>query len=153
MLVLGSWALGNIAIGTYSRSQSMGQTKYFHEMNAAWNLINLSIASIGYFSNIEPNIGMSLSELISEQNKLDKILLFNAGLDVAYVTTGLFLNQRGINKDSDRLKGYGKSLMLQGLFLFVFDLGFYYFNNDLTGDIMKYVDSVDIGLGTISIRF
>lgn len=153
MLVLGSWSIGNIIIGAYGRQQYQGQTKYFYEMNASWNVINLSIASIGYFSNIEPSLGMSLTELISEQNKLDKILLFNAGLDVAYITTGLYLNQRGINKNSDRLRGYGKSLMLQGLFLFVFDLGFYYFNNDLTDDIMKYVESVDIGLGTITVRF
>jgi hypothetical protein len=122
-------------------------------MNAAWNLVNLTIAGFGYFNSMEPAIESTFTELLSEQNKLDKILLFNAGLDLAYLGTGLYLNERGINRNSERLKGYGKSLILQGLFLFAFDLGFYYFNNNLTGDMMQYLESVEIGLGRITIRF
>ena len=51
--------------------------------------------------------------------------LFNAGLDVGYMATGAYLWERGIRKDSRGLKGYGQSLILQGGFLFTFDLIMY----------------------------
>ena len=54
----------------------------------------------------------------------EKSFLFNAALDVAYMTAGFWLidasNYRA--DDADRFRGFGQSLILQGGFLFVFDL-------------------------------
>ena len=60
---------------------------------------------------------------------MEKILLFNAGLDVAYVMGGLYLNERGKNatdtQKRDQLRGFGKAVVLQGGFLLVFDTVMY----------------------------
>lgn len=55
---------------------------------------------------------------------MQKILLFNAGLDVGYMLGGVYLLERGKRevKNAERLRGFGRSILLQGAFLFVFDL-------------------------------
>jgi hypothetical protein len=129
MLTLGGWALGNIAVGSALYFNASGQNKYFHQMNVAWNLVNLSIAGFGYYSAVHPDTVLNITESLKQQSNIEKILLFNAGLDVAYVMTGFYLKERAKHsgKNSDRFRGYGNSLILQGSFLFVFDLTVYYF--------------------------
>jgi hypothetical protein len=60
---------------------------------------------------------------------LERTLIFNSGLDIAYIATGLYLRERGKNElnltRSEQFQGFGKSLMLQGGFLLVFDALFY----------------------------
>jgi hypothetical protein len=127
MLVLGSWAVGNIATGLILRGRTDGSTKYFHEMNAIWNSVNLGIAAFGYFSAARMAAPSSAFEMYGMQMGLDKTLLFNAGLDLAYVAGGFWLMERSKNTDKrpERLKGYGQSVVLQGAFLFVFDIALY----------------------------
>lgn len=36
MIILGSWAAGNILIGTYGNFKESGEAKYFHQFNAMW---------------------------------------------------------------------------------------------------------------------
>ncbi len=124
MTVLGSWAVANIGVGLVARSQTDGTAHYFHEMNAIWNTVNLGIAAAGYFSARKMKQPVSALELYQYQNKLDKTLLFNAGVDFAYMATGIYLTERAKreNENSKRLKGYGNSVILQGAFLLVFDL-------------------------------
>lgn len=155
MLVLGSWAVGNIAVGTIGRSTSKGNTKYFHEMNAAWNLINLGIAGFGFFNLLEPDINLNLAEALSQQKSMEGILLFNAGLDLGYIAIGAYLKERSKNseKNKDRLLGYGNSLILQGAFLLLFDISLYYFHYDLSNTFLNSIESVEFGLNSIRIRF
>lgn len=124
MVVLGSWAVGNMAIGGIGMTQTQGVPHYFHQMNLLWNTVNLGIAVGGYLSaaSLDPVTGSV--EALSQYNQFSKILLLNTGLDVAYVMTGLYLRERSgnVSKHSRRLKGYGNSLMLQGGFLLAFDL-------------------------------
>ncbi|MCB9080750.1 MAG: hypothetical protein H6555_03455 [Lewinellaceae bacterium] len=125
MLVLGGWALSNMAVGTVLASQREGVARHFHTMNAGWNVINLGIAAAGYWSASKADPGAyDLFATIQEQNSLQKILLFNAGLDVGYMLGGAYLIERSKNtvKNPERLEGFGKSIVLQGAFLFVFDL-------------------------------
>ncbi len=125
MLVLGSWAVGNIALGAALAGQRSGEDRYFHLMNAGWNVINLGIAGLGYLSavNTDP-AAFDLYQTVQEQHKFQKILLFNAGLDVGYMLGGVYLIERAKNTENkpERLRGFGKSIILQGAFLFVFDL-------------------------------
>ena len=67
MLVLGGWAAGNILIGTYGNFKASGETKYFHQFNAAWNIVNLGIAAFGYFNavNSDPS-SMTNLEMIKD---------------------------------------------------------------------------------------
>lgn len=124
MIVLGSWAVGNIAVGGIGMAQTRGVPHYFHQMNLFWNTVNLGIAVGGYIgaTSMDPAVGSV--EVLSQYHQFSKILLLNTGLDVGYVMTGLYLRERSgnVNKHAKRLKGYGNSLMLQGGFLLVFDL-------------------------------
>lgn len=124
MTVLASWAVVNIAGGLALRANTTGTPRYFHEMNAIWNGVNLGIAAFGYFGAVRMGIPESAFGLYEEQVGLDKTLLFNAGLDLAYVAGGLWMTERAKNVDKrpDMWKGYGQAVMLQGAFLFVFDV-------------------------------
>jgi len=128
MMVLGAWAIGNIAIGAYGWSQNTGQRRYFHQMNLFWNLVNLSIAGIAIYGNLTADyLNLSHEEILSKQLKTQNIFLINAGLDIAYMGTGVLLRNIASRypKNEFRLKGYGSSVILQGGFLFVFDLVMY----------------------------
>ena len=125
MLVLGSWALANISIGAVGWSRSDGQRMYFHQMNLFWNTVNLSIAGIALYSNLNADYGMwSMDEFLQKQLKAQHLFLINAGLDLVYMGTGLLLKNLTSRypKHQERLTGYGNSVLIQGGFLFVFDL-------------------------------
>lgn len=124
MLILGGWAVANIAGGLALRSNTTGSTRRFHEMNAIWNSVNLGIAAFGYFGAVNLANPESALDLYKTQVSMDKILLFNAGLDLAYIASGVYLMERAksTSKNANRLKGYGKSVVMQGAFLFAFDV-------------------------------
>lgn len=124
MYVLGAWGSGNIIYGLIGRANSTGSQRYFHEMNAIWNVVNLGLAGAGLYAayNSSPD-QFTLWETYAEQQKLEKILLVNGALNVSYILGGVLMQERAkrIEKNSDRWKGYGKSLVLQGAFLLAFD--------------------------------
>jgi len=129
MLVLGSWAVGNIALGAGLAGRHEGSERYFHIMNAGWNAVNLGIAAFGYWSAAKADpASFGLAETLAENRRIQNLLLFNAGLDVGYVMGGLYLMERSRRggDHADRLKGFGKSIILQGAFLFAFDLTAYF---------------------------
>ena len=130
MYVLGSWALGNFAVSGYYLTKTRDRNFYFHQMNVFWNVVNLGIAGIGYAGALQSPLGLGLEQTIEEYRSFGRILGINAALDVGYVMTGLFLKSRGKKTDShsERLIGYGNSLVLQGSFLFVFDVTLAYIN-------------------------
>jgi len=128
MYTLGGWAVVNIATGTAGSLTTDGEAGYLHQMNAYWNIVNAGIATIGILSlSGQRNENPTLSESLQQQSRLEKALLFNAGLDLGYIALGLFLKEKSKNETSTRLKGYGNSLLLQGGFLFIFDLTLYHF--------------------------
>lgn len=145
MLVLGSWALVNFSFSGYKMTQTTGNEYYFHQMNVFWNTVNAGIATAGYLSVANAEPGLSQQELLMEYNNFSKILLLNTGLDLAYMGAGLFLKERSRNvtKHSQRLKGYGNSLLLQGGFLFVFDLIMVLKNEQLT---QQFIEQTNISL-------
>jgi len=136
MLVLGSWAVGNFAVSGYQMTRTKGTTYYFHQMNVFWNTVNMAIAVGGYLGAIQMG-DLSSMELYEEYHNFSKVLLINTGLDVAYVMTGLYLRERSgnVQKHTKRLKGYGNSLMLQGGFLFAFDLVLVLINEHALGSL------------------
>ena len=70
--------------------------------------------------------GLTLTESLAAQARTEQILLVNAALDVGYVLLGLWLRQRaGSATRPERLMGFGRSVILQGTFLAVFDAGLY----------------------------
>lgn len=144
MKVLGSWAAGNIIIGGIGMTQSDGNVRYFHQMNLAWNSVNLAIAGLGYFGSRRDPSEFNLKETVKEFSKFENILLFNAGLDVGYMATGAYLWERGIRKENSRLKGYGQSLILQGGFLFTFDLIMYLASKQQSNSLLEVLDDIQL---------
>ena len=55
---------------------------------------------------------------------LKATLWLNLGLDVAYLTAGALMWERGASGDEPLLLGFGRSLVLQGAFLLAFDVVF-----------------------------
>lgn len=152
MYTLGGWAVANIGIGLALRGSSEGDTRYFHEMNALWNGVNLAIAGIGYYSITRQDpASWELAASFQKHHGFEKILLFNAGLDIGYIAGGLYLTERakrpGVNQD--RLRGFGKSIILQGGFLFVFDLVNYFIASGRDGALNLMLGATQHGLGMV----
>ena len=143
--VLGSWGAANIIYGAIATSGAHGSNKYFNQMNAIWGATNLGLAALSYVG-IKKEIGSNYASTLKDQIKLQKIFLFNAGLDLTYIATGLFLNERSKNviKDSDKFKGYGESVMMQGGGLLIFDIVMYTLHNRHSEKLYKLAEKVQL---------
>ncbi|MCL4303476.1 MAG: hypothetical protein KJ077_47760 [Anaerolineae bacterium] len=90
-----------------------------------WGLIDAAIALLGRWSMYRRRAALpdpaAPAVLAQESRNLRRLLWFNAGLDVLYVLGGLMLvRTRGA---TDRgWRGHGWGIVIQGGFLFLFDL-------------------------------
>jgi hypothetical protein len=125
MFVLGGWAIANLTTGGIGWAKNSGSSKYFNQMNLFWNTVNLSIAGFALYSNYSQEImNIPDSSMLQNHLKTERLYLINGGLDIVYIGTGFLLKHLSTKNDKrhDLLKGYGNSIILQGAFLFVFDL-------------------------------
>lgn len=152
MLILGSWAVGNMIWGGIGATQSMGENKAFHQMNLYWNSVNLIIAGLGYWQATKESPGTDFWQTMDAQNGIEKILLFNAALDLAYMGGGLYLKERGLRKSNERLIGFGKSVILQGAFLLVFDGIMYSFHSAHAKDLPGIVQNLSLSPNGVALR-
>ena len=157
MIVLGSWASINILSGLVLRSNTAGSTRYFHEMNVLWNLVNLGLAAGGIYSSIKGDpAAFDAWQTYHEQQKLEQILLVNGALNVSYILAGVYLKERAKNatKKPERLKGYGNSLLLQGGFLLLFDTAQYWIHHsNATPKLKQLISQISVGSNGIAISF
>lgn len=154
MIFLGSWATLNILSGSTGYFVSEKSTKYFHQMNAGWNLVNIGIAGFAVYNISQIDVSsLSYTQSLNELQKLDKILLLNTGLDVGYMAAGAWLWERGLRKNSNRLKGYGKSLLIQGGFLLAFDLVLYFLHSPITTDLLQFSENITITSSGFRVSF
>lgn len=144
MKILGGWALGNMALGAIQSGRTTGETKAFHQMNIYWNGVNLLIAGFGYYSAMKETPSSDAWKTIKSQNSIEKILLFNAGLDIAYMVGGVWLNERGNRLSDAQLKGFGKSVVLQGAFLMSFDLIKYFMHRSHAKELPQLIQHLGI---------
>lgn len=129
MLVLGSWGAANVigsGIGAFSTE---GETQAFHQMNVGWGIINTGIATLSLAGNKNAKTDLSQVETIKQLEATKRLFLFNAALDVAYMATGAYMIEKAKSIDdtkrSDQLSGFGKSFILQGAGLMIFDAVMY----------------------------
>ena len=52
MLALGSWSAANIGLNSVLYFTSDEDIRYFYQMNALWNVVNLGIAGLGYWGSV-----------------------------------------------------------------------------------------------------
>jgi len=116
---LGVWSVSNMVYGGLQLKNSTTEEKYFHQMNILWNTVNFSLAGLGLFNALKKELPTNSIEMAERQRKTEKIFLWNAGIDLIYITSGIIMNK---HKNSDaQISGFGKSLILQGSFLLLFD--------------------------------
>jgi hypothetical protein len=122
MLTLGGWAVGNLVAGPVLAARTTGAAREFWIMNAGWNVVNLAIAGWALSAGRpDPEAWQSLADVELARGQFRRLLWINAGLDVGYVATGAWLARRGDRLGSDRQSGFGRAVVVQGLFLLVFD--------------------------------
>ncbi len=152
MLVLGSWGTANIVAGAIGLGSSNSETKYFHQMNLIWGAVNLGIALPSYFSLKRQQTPLSLAESLKQQSNIEKTFLFNAGLDLVYITGGAYCIAKS-NNDSrhDLYKGYGKSLFVQGGGLLLFDVTMYLLNAHRGKRLYSILSSVQFSGNSVGV--
>lgn len=146
MAVLAGWGGLNLVYSGIAAGSASGSDQYFHRMNLIWGGVNFSIGTLGFLLT-KGGAELNYSQTLHKQMSLEKIYLFNTGLDVAYVVGGFYFNERAnsIPEKHDRLKGYGKSFMLQGSALFLYD-GIMYFIHNAHGRKMYHLsDGIKVG--------
>jgi hypothetical protein len=157
MLGLGSWAVTNsIVSGIGWATVPKGEAHYFHQMNVMWNTVNLALAIPGYLKAKKANSGLTFSETIKAQHTTEKIFLINTGLDVGYMTGGFLLRSAAKTNSTkqDQFNGYGNSLLMQGGFLFVFDLTAYMIHKrHAKRSLDKLLNSVEVSTTGLSLQW
>lgn len=152
-LVLGSWSAANIITGVIGQSASTGQAKYFHQMNIIWGSVNLLVALPGYIGARKSTADLALGPSIKGQAATEKTFAFNAGLDLAYMAAGAWTLEKGnTHSNSDKYKGYGKSILLQGAFLLLFDAVMFSTHNHHGKKLMKVLDTVQLAPNSLGLR-
>ena len=152
MKVLGSWGAANLAGGGIGWATATGSDKYFYQMSTFWGGVNLGIAALGISSaKRKMKQPLTADESVNAQKKLENIFLINAGLDLVYTGAGLYMKTRGDNKNNQTLQGYGSSVMLQGIFLFVFDGVMYKLQRNNGNGLRKFLDKNSVAFDGKSI--
>ena len=136
MIILGTWAVINLILGAVASFRTRGQTQAFHQMNAYWNVVNLGIAAYGFWQASRVAV-LNFWEVLFAQQQIEKILLANAALDFGYIALGLYLIERGRRLEKDKWLGFGKSIVLQGAFLLLFDAILYGFQQQLGIELVE----------------
>ena len=157
MIGLAGWSVANLVgsgIATNTRNKEM---RYFHQMNVMWGGINLAIAGLGYWGAGREKIdNPTLEAVLKHQNKIEKTYLINAGLDVVYIGSGLLMNKTSDNqKNPEKFKGYGNSIMMQGGFLLLYDAVMYAIHRK-HGKQLKGMDdklTFNAGPGAVSLTY
>ena len=142
LYILGAWGAANVIQGSISASNSTGSTRYFHQMNAYWNLVNLGIAGYGYWQASQISLVVNFWEVLTAQQQIEKVLLFNSALDLAYMAIGFFLIEKGLRLKKERWIGFGKSILLQAAFLLLFDGILVGFQLDLGAELLECAKSL-----------
>ena len=137
MLILGTWAVVNLILGALASFRTSGQTQAFHQMNAFWNVVNLGIAGFGFWQASQGAF-LNFWEVLVAQQQIEKVLLANAALDFGYIALGLYLIERGKRVVKDKWVGFGKSIVLQGAFLLLFDAILYGFQQQLGIELLDW---------------
>jgi hypothetical protein len=157
MVGLAGWSVANLVGSGIATKTHNKEMRYFHQMNVMWGGINLAIAGLGYRGVSREKIdNPTLESVQKNQRRIEKTYLINAGLDVLYVGSGLLMNKTSDNqKNPDKFKGYGNSIMLQGGFLMLYDALLYTIHHK-HGKLLKGLHDkvlINAGPGMIALTY
>jgi hypothetical protein len=146
MVVLGSWAAANIITSSFSLNINSNDARYYHQMNIIWNSVNLALSGLICWAATKNKMGnLDLQAVLQHQQKTEKIFLLNTGIDVAYIAAGAFLKEKSKSKiNPSKLKGHGSAVMLNGDFLFLFDVAMYAVHNKHGNKLNSFIKKLQL---------
>lgn len=122
-LLLG-WAAASIGVGLAVGRGGDALRRGVGEQYAGWGVVNAIIAIVGRRGadrrHSRPD-GNTPEAIAAEKRMLSRLLWLNTGLDVLYVLGGRRV-MRGRGAGDTHWRGRGLGIVLQGGFLFFFDL-------------------------------
>lgn len=125
MILLVIWSIVNIGLGIFKTKKldKKSPQHAFWKMALMWNVVNLAIALFALSGIAQPPTDLSnIDEIIQTTTTMKDILFSNFILDWVYMFAGYILAKHGISKKNATYIGYGKSIIVQGLFLMLLDL-------------------------------
>ena len=126
---LAIWAGLNILVGIIFIFRAEAHCFYFFVMNISWNLVNTGMAIFLYMHHNDVfERPISILNQMEYQRHIEKAIVFNLGLDLAFVATGFAMYYYGNIpqvRHPNLWLGFGISVILQGSFLLIQDLFFY----------------------------
>ena len=117
----GANALGGLALVWASSRADQSTRWHFGAMSAGWGVVNAGIGTVGLLAAGAPPT--EPAAVLTAERQFHDILLFNLGLNVAYSAVGatmLGASYYGVD-NAGRWRGFGTSLILQGVGLLVLD--------------------------------
>jgi hypothetical protein len=118
-LLLG-WAAASIGVGLALGQGGDALRRGVGEQYVGWGVVNALIAIIGRRGASQRRSSTPV-EVSGQKRALSRLLWVNTGLDVFYVLGG-WRAMRGRGATDARWRGRGLGIVLQGGFLFFFDL-------------------------------
>lgn len=126
MTSLISWAavsMGSGAVGWFLTEDE--EWKGFHRSNITWGAINMGIAVPALVMTMKQDpASYGLGQSLKESYNLRFSHGFNAGLDVGYMVAGAWLLDRGKLIEDPHMVGIGRSMIIQGGALLLYDVLF-----------------------------
>ncbi len=155
-LVLGSWSALNMVTGIVGQAAAGGQAKYFHQMNLIWGAVNMGFALPGYLGARKSNASQGFAASVKGQAATEKTFIFNAGLDMAYIAGSAWFFQKANNSSDpdkyNKYKGYGKSILMQGVFLLLFDATMFSTHNRHGKKLFKALNGLQLAPNSIGVN-
>ncbi len=115
MNVLLGWGGASMVGGSLMLLSDNETLKWSGAQHLLWGAIDLGIALGAKHFNDRDRLSMSADEKIG---RFRRLMVINGLLDIAYIGTGVALMKLGT---SDRARGSGMGIVIQGGFLFGFD--------------------------------
>lgn len=120
-----AWSAASMLVGLGLLFSGRRVWTAFGTQALAWSAVDALIALLGFWAMkrrrarlLDP---LAPSHLVQEESMLRRLLWINTGLDVLYVVTGLALALT-LGRTDLRWLGHGWGIVVQGAFLFAFDL-------------------------------
>ena len=118
------WGLASILSGLTLRRSRSPFWKQFGLQAATWGAIDAALAVFGLYTANKKEEQFALGELSNEDARKEvqgffRILFINTFLDIGYVASGIWMMRRF--KDRADRRGVGTGILVQGVWLFLFD--------------------------------
>jgi hypothetical protein len=152
--VLTGWTVLNFAVGTLGWLSAEDATwRAFHQMNVLFNLpiLGTAVLSALILSRQDP-AELTLRESLRRGVLLERGLLVGIALDLVAAVTGAWLWERGLRKGSERLVGWGRSFLLQGVVLLGFDATVFLLNARYDARLLLQVPSGERDAAGLAMR-